>query len=327
MGTGQSDPPTVGAVRQVEAAPSDAVAAQTSSTSESGEREAESANSLTWVAVHAAAVTACVLLLFYYWFAVADRYRVFLYNHMGATPFDAATSSRYWMAGLVAAGVVLVAYGAANWTSGRLARLLHTRYDPPHWRRVWLLSAAPTALGIVAITTRLNTPVLPEPLALACVVSGLAGLALALTVGAPAAHAPVRLLSLGLSAVGLWPALLLLHVLENETAGSMPRASVARAVAVALVAGTLWLAAAARFSARRGREPLGAAPLLAVGLAEAYLLLPLAHYLLFTPAEHRYISSAANFFASRWWVQAACLGLAAAQAGACAWLGRVRPRT
>jgi len=160
---------------------------------------------LSWVAVHAIAVTACVLGLFYYWFALADRYAVFLYGHLGATPFDAGTSSRYWMAGLVAAGVVLVVYAVANWVPGRLARAMRTRYDPPPWQRVWLLSAVPVAIGVVAITTRLNAPVLPTAVALSCVLTALSGLALALPAGGMAAHAPARLLALGLWAVGLWP--------------------------------------------------------------------------------------------------------------------------
>ena len=53
-------------------------------------------------------VSLLVLSLFYYWFAVADRFFIFLYYHdMGSvvpdtSPFSPVTSSRYWMAGLVA---------------------------------------------------------------------------------------------------------------------------------------------------------------------------------------------------------------------------------
>jgi hypothetical protein len=76
--------------------------------------------------LHALAGAALMLSLFAYWFAVADRYTVFLYDHdMGplvpdTSPFSRVTSSRYWMAGLVAGGAVLVLYGAANGLLGRL---------------------------------------------------------------------------------------------------------------------------------------------------------------------------------------------------------------
>ena len=65
-------------------------------------------------------ITVFLLGLTYYWFAVADRYAVFLYEHLGATPFDAVTGSRYWMAGLIANGFVLVLYTATMWLSVEL---------------------------------------------------------------------------------------------------------------------------------------------------------------------------------------------------------------
>ena len=51
--------------------------------------------------LHALPVTVLVLSLCYYWFAVADRYIIFLYYHdMGplvpdTSPFSVVTSSRY----------------------------------------------------------------------------------------------------------------------------------------------------------------------------------------------------------------------------------------
>ena len=88
---------------------------------------------------HALPVSALMLALYGYWFGIADRYRVFLYAHNGATPFDSVTGSRYWMAGLVAAGVVLVLYTGVNWLAGRAASWRGRRYALPDWRRVWIL--------------------------------------------------------------------------------------------------------------------------------------------------------------------------------------------
>ena len=89
-----------------------------------------------------------VLGLFYYWFAVADRYAIFLYGHRTpgiplAQPFDAMTRSRYWMAGLVAAGAVMVIYTAFNWILGRLAIRRGQNYRPPAWWRVWVCVRCP----------------------------------------------------------------------------------------------------------------------------------------------------------------------------------------
>ncbi|MCP4422626.1 MAG: hypothetical protein GY805_38945, partial [Chloroflexi bacterium] len=63
--------------------------------------------------LHALPVSGLILILFYYWFAIADRYIIFLYNHdMGpvvpdTSPFSRVTASRYWMAALVASGGVM----------------------------------------------------------------------------------------------------------------------------------------------------------------------------------------------------------------------------
>lgn len=119
---------------------------------------------LVWRAapLHALAVVAVMLALFSYWFALADRYTIFLYRHdMGpwvpdTSPFSRVTSSRYWMAGLVASGAVLVLYGAANWLLGRL----RADYRPPVCRRVWALCAGPLLVGLPLITLTLNRPTL-----------------------------------------------------------------------------------------------------------------------------------------------------------------------
>jgi hypothetical protein len=63
---------------------------------------------------HAAAVSLLTLARFYYWFAVADRYTIFHYEHLGATPYDALTTSRYWMCGLVARDITLVVYAGVS---------------------------------------------------------------------------------------------------------------------------------------------------------------------------------------------------------------------
>ena len=94
-----------------------------------------------WGPALAAAVpiSLCVLGLFIYWFAIADRYTIFLYGHTApgiplAQPFDAMTRSRYWMAGLVAAGAVMVIYTAAYWVLGRIANRRGQDYCPERER-------------------------------------------------------------------------------------------------------------------------------------------------------------------------------------------------
>lgn len=271
--------------------------------------------------IEAALVTAFVLGLFTYWFAVADRYAVFLYGHAApgiplTQPFDALTRSRYWMAGLVAAGAVLVLYAAINWLGGRIAARRGRAFGAPGAWRVWVLCAVPLAVGIPAITMTANTPVLPLSLAVACVVATLAGLAVALPAGRWAAERPGDLAWLAADGLGLVPALLLLRAVELPGRGLSVSPVVAWGAALGgLVAGALWLGLLGFLRRRRRRQPSGALALFAAGLALSYLLLPLAHYLLAGPPGFRYISDAANFFAVNPLIQllalAAAAGLAA----------------
>lgn len=262
-------------------------------------------------------ISLIVLGLFTYWFGVANRHVVFLYEHRtvgipAAQPFDALTSSRYWMSGLVAAGAVMVLYVAANrgraWRAGRRGG----RFAPSAWWHVWLLCAVPVGAGVIAITATLNAPALPLSLAAACAIATLLGLALALLPGAWAAERPVDLAWLAADGVGLMPALLLVRAVELPGRGLSISPPAAWLVAAGwLVAGAMWLAAMSALRAWRRRPTPGASALFLAGLGLSYVLLPLGHHLYATPAGYRYISAASNFFAFDPALQLAAVALAA----------------
>ena len=237
-----------------------------------------------WTAVYfAAPILLIYLYLFFRWFALADRYDLFLYYHdMGplvpdTSPFSTVTSSRYWMAGLVASGVVLVFYIAVNWLLGRIRPL----YRAPDWWRIWLLVALPLALDIPLITLTVNDPTLPLDLAL--IISGvtLVGLALALQAGNLAAARPSELIFLAGDSLGM--ALFLTTLVGLD---------------------------------RMGERPGGdSTAVLLAGFTGAYLLLPLIHHVGFTDGYY-YITDADNFLTrdpglqAALWLAAATLALA-----------------
>ena len=113
--------------------------------------------------LHALPVLAVMLALCAYWFAVADRYIVFLYYHdMGplvpdTSPFSVVTASRYWMSSLVASGAVMVLYTTASWLLGRFSK----SYRAPAWWRVWAFCVPALLIGVPAITMTANAPTLP----------------------------------------------------------------------------------------------------------------------------------------------------------------------
>jgi hypothetical protein len=247
--------------------------------------------------VHALPITAFVLALFYKWFALDDRYAVFLYNHSlagPAGPFDDITTSRYWMAGLVASGAVMVLYIATNWLLGRIQR----DYRAPAWWHVWLLCALPVVIGIPLITMTQNSPTMPLVLAAACVVATLTGLAFALMPGALAAHRPRDLVWIAVDGLGLVPPLLLLRALELPGMGLKVSMTIAIAGAIGGIAlGAMWLGGMSILRAWQRKPSPGAVDIFVAGLCWSYLALPLGHYLIATPAQFKYITTASNFFA------------------------------
>ena len=271
----------------------------------------------------AALICLFILGLLYYWFAVADRYAIFLYGHLNATPFDVVTSSRYWMSGLVASGLVMIAYGVVNWVLGRVGLWRQRSYSPPAWSRVWSLCVIPLAIGILVITMTFNRPTLPFSLALACVAATVVGLAFALMPGEWAARRPVDLIWLTFDGLGLMPCLMLLQAVELPGRGVFTHFIkipwpveievhvVYLLVAGSLLAGIAWLGIVTLLRRWRDKESPTAVELYIAGLCLSYLLMPVVHHLFATPPEYRYISTSSNFFAFTRGVQLAVFVVAA----------------
>lgn len=260
-------------------------------------KEADSVHYWWGAMHHAAIIVTGIVALFYYWFGVADRYHIFLYNHLGATPFDDVTTGRYLMAGLVADGAVLVLYGLGCWAGGRLAGMWYHEYAPPTWWRVWLLCLPPLLVAIPLVATTVNAPTLPLWLAIACAVVTCIGLPLALMPGDLAARRPGRLIWITVTGMGLAPVLVMLRAVELPRIGLVAMPAALQVAGLGLFASAAWLALMVGIGRWR-RWPLpSTAALLAAAFAVVYLVLPLVHHLFFTPPAFRYITSSSNFFA------------------------------
>lgn len=249
--------------------------------------------------LHAGVVAVAILALYGYWFAIADRYAIFLYGHRGATPFDEGTSSRYWMAGLVAAGLVFLGYALVTWA---IACVQHS-YAPPPWFKVWALAAIPLAVGLPLIVMCANHPTLPPNLAAATTATALLGLAGALRLASLAAQRSAALGWLLLDGVGLIPLPLLALAIERPAGGRVSQAAGYIGAALSVCFAVLWLGAMTLLRYRRRPAP-SVVDLWLAGLSWSYLLLPAIHHLFFAPAAYRYISEAGNFFPHRPWLLA-----------------------
>ena len=252
-------------------------------------------------------VAVLFLGLIYYWFVLADRYIVFLYNHdMGAfvpdtSPFSRVTSSRYWMASFVAGGFILMLYTAANWLVGRL----RAGYAPPPWQNVWLVCAPLFILFIPVITMSANTPVLPLSYAAMVTTAALISVALALMPGDMAAGKPRDLVWLAADGWGLAFILMTLAQLDDISrwlANGLDWRTILSFVFIALGVGWLLLLTALRYW--RG---VFAGDFVSFAVAAAcmtYLFLPLMHFLVGTNG-YFYITDSDNFMAGTIWMQLA----------------------
>ena len=261
----------------------------------------------SWRAVllHALPIVALILTWFYYWFAIADRYVVFLYNHdMGplvpdTTPLSRVTASRYWMAGLVASGGVLVLYTAINWLLGRL----FVRYRPPAWWHTWTVCAAALGVGVPAITMTVNEPTLPLGYAAQVTLATWIGVGLALVPGKLAARHPGELLWLTADGFGL--TMLLLNLVHVEKLGRWLARGATWWVWMmmgSLAAGVAWLLLVTALGWGLRRRAPGAGALFTAGACVTYLLMPLVHHVLGTDG-YFYVTNSDNFFAQNWTVQ------------------------
>lgn len=249
-------------------------------------------------------MAATVLILFFAWFGVRDRYIVFLYFHdMGprfpdTAPFSAVTASRYWMAGLVAAGIVMCLYVGASLLLGRL----WPGYRPPTWWRVWLVAALPLVVGIPLVVMTVNEPRLPWVNAAQVTLAAVVGLGLAVAPGGLAARRPGRFFLLTVDGWGvagvLFGIAFSLRVLEMAQRGASRPLTI---LAVWTISSFLVLLAMTFVYAWRPPAP-SSQQLAVAGLCVAYLLLPAVHHLGFTDGYY-YITTADNFFAEAWPLQ------------------------
>lgn len=263
-------------------------------------KAAISINIRSWcaAALHALPAALLVLALFVYWFGVADRYIVFLYDHdMGplypdTSPFSRVTNSRYWMAGLVASGAVMVLYTAAAWLLGRLSR----GYRPPPWWQVSAIAALALVPGTLAITMTANHPTLPLRNASQVTIATLIGVALSQTSARLAARRPGELLWLAVDGFGVALLVNLFHVEKLGRWLSRGATLWVWMMIVSVVAGVVLLLAMTHLRARFRRPVPSAGTVLAAGACIAYLLLPLLHHVIGTDG-YSYITDSDNFFA------------------------------
>jgi len=249
--------------------------------------------------VHSVLISAVVLILYSLWFIFLDRRFVFLYGHLHSTPFDFRTVSRYWMTGLVASGVVFIAYTIVN----LIVKKTRHHYQLPNWKAVWKYACLILVLPLFIILTFVGKPPIPVLLFLWILVSLFAGLRLALYASDFVVTNFRKSIWAFLDGLALMPILQLIPLcIDYGLRKSLPSVLVIAPVALILT-GLFWFWIMSLFYKRFKQPYTSQINIFLSGLTASYLLLPLLHYLNSRPGYIRYISDSTNFFAKAMWLQ------------------------
>lgn len=224
-----------------------------------------------------------------YLFGYADRKVVFLYEHLGLTPFDKMTSGRYWMVGFVLSGFLTALY----LISQPIVRFL-IQPEKISWKSIVKLSVIPMNVGVVLITMNVGEPKMSFLIAVSS--------ALALTIGIILGFSVIDDLMDDLKSTfiyltygaGLVPFLLFFRVIELPEKGILTINSSIIVAMILIFGGFFWLLICYRLFMHNRPKWVN---VIKGTLAMGYIGLPLLHYLIATPKGIPYITSADNFFA------------------------------
>jgi hypothetical protein len=234
-------------------------------------------------------ITIISLGVYVYLFGYADRKIVFLYEHLGLTPFDSMTIGRYWMAGFVLSGFLTILYLIYKLT----ARYLIKSKDIS-WIEIVKYSCIPLIIGVIIIITNLGAPRLTFIIAVSSALALIIGIMIGFSVADDLIAEVKSTLIYLIFGLGLVPLLLLFRVLELPGKGIVALNVAILVSVLTIVFGFSWLLISHRIFRQ---NTTGSVNIIKGTLLIGYLGLPVLHYIAATPKGIPYITSADNFFA------------------------------
>jgi hypothetical protein len=232
-----------------------------------------------------------ILGAYLYLFAWADRKIFFLYEHLGAKPFDPFTVGRYWMAGFIISGFISILYFSIK----LVFVFIKTGINIFGWKSVISIAAAPLLLGIILITMFLGEPRMPFSIAVSTATALILGLTLGTSVVDDFFDNQKDTLTYIMAGIGLVPFVTLFRALELPKKGILnPNFALGVAIASA-IAGFFWLIIALRVFRR---AKISMVRITKGILTMSYLGLPVLHFIVATPRGIPYITTSDNFFAN-----------------------------
>jgi len=233
--------------------------------------------------------TIITLGLYFYLFGYADRKVVFLYEHLGLTPFDKLTVGRYWMAGFVISGFLTILYLITC-----LIIMVFIKSEKISLKKIVPIGLFPTIIGVVIIVLTVGEPKLTFPIAISTAFSFTIGIAIGFSFIDDLIIDFLSTFIYMVFSIGLVPILILFRVIELPEKGILSVNIAILIIVISILGGFGWLLIFYRlFKLNRPKFINVIKGTLLIG----YLGIPLLHYLFATPKGIPYITSAENFFA------------------------------
>ena len=234
-------------------------------------------------------ITIIAVGAYLYAFIFADRTGIFLYEHLGAGPFDPLTTGRYWMLGFVVAGFITLACFIILMIlkfSGQKITL--------DWKTIAKLTTIPLFTSSIIIT-KLGQPPLPYSLAISsaftltfAVLTGISFINDLITKWLPTVkHAII--------VIGFIPFGIFFRVLELPQSEILSKKTAVFIVASVYVFAVVWMDG---FKWIFRNLDIKATGLIKSIIVMAYIGLPVLHYLMTVAENHPYITSSDIFFTS-----------------------------
>jgi hypothetical protein len=234
-------------------------------------------------------ITVISLSVYFYLFGYADRKIVFLYEHLGLTPFDSMTTGRYWMTGFVLSGFLTFLYLIAQFI-----KLFLVKSANFSWKTIIKFTWIPLSVGVIILTMTFGEPKMPFKIALSCAFALIIGLMIGFSFVDDLMTDVKSTFIYLIFSLGLIPLLLLFRVLELPEKGIIDLKIAVIVVLISVVGGFCWLLIFYRIFKKNTPQVKN---VIKGTLLIGYSGLPVIHYLFATPTGIPYITSSDNFFA------------------------------
>ncbi len=250
--------------------------------------------------ISALSITVFLLLLYYFWYMIADREILFLYWHLGYEPFSEQTIGRYFMSGLVASGFLFWGYTIIQC----MVKKRYAKYKLPQWSTVWEYTIYISAIPLFIILNILGNP--PIPLMISIGVLGFLYIGVGIVLWSSDTilknvKKSMRTITQSITIVPLFilPLYLTYHLKKNP--GNIFNITLPT---VLFFIGSLLFSLAIQYILKRLKKQTGTPnEIFFFALLLFYIFLPLVHYIFMGPTLFSYITDSSNFFSNNVFIQ------------------------